>query len=76
MSGTFKIFWNNPKKSKFVHEEMKRVVKSWKTSYHSVQNLLSSSLLSKNVKIEMDVTINLPYFVLVWNLVAHIEGGT
>jgi hypothetical protein len=38
-----------------------------------VQNLLSSSLLSKNLKIKIYKTIILPW---VWNMVADIEGGT
>jgi hypothetical protein len=43
----------------------------------SYWNLLSSSLLSKNVKIKIYRTIILPCcFIWVWNLVAHIEGGT
>jgi len=38
-------------------EEFKRRLKSGNAFYHSVQNLLSSSLLSKNLKIEMYRTI-------------------
>ena len=38
---------------------------------HSVQNLLSSSLLAKNLKIEIYKNIILPVV-----LVADIEGGT
>jgi len=34
-----------------IQEEIKRRLKSGSACYHSVQNLLSSSLLSKNVKI-------------------------
>jgi hypothetical protein len=43
-----------------IHEEIKRRLKSGNTCYHSVQNLLSSSLLSKNVKIKIYRTIMLP----------------
>jgi hypothetical protein len=32
-----------------IHEEIKRRVKSRNVCYHSMQNLLSSSLLSKNI---------------------------
>jgi len=32
-----------------IHEEIKRRLKSRNACYHSVQNLLSSSLLSKNI---------------------------
>jgi hypothetical protein len=34
-----------------IHEEIKSRLKSRNTCYHSVQDLLSSSLLSKSVKI-------------------------
>jgi hypothetical protein len=40
-----------------IHEEIKSRLKSGNACYHSVQNLLSSSLLSKNVKIEIYRTI-------------------
>jgi hypothetical protein len=36
-----------------IHEEIKSRLKSGNAFYHSVQNLLSSSLLSKNVKIKI-----------------------
>ena len=36
-----------------IQEEIKSMVKSGNTCYHSVQNLLSSSLLSKNMKIKI-----------------------
>jgi hypothetical protein len=35
----------------FIHEEIKSGLKSGNTSYHSVQNLLSSSLPSKNIRL-------------------------
>jgi hypothetical protein len=35
-----------------IHEEIKTRLKSWTAYYHSVQNLLFSSLLSKNIKIK------------------------
>ena len=35
----------------YIQEEIKSRLKSGNACYHSVQNLLSSSLLSKNVKI-------------------------
>jgi hypothetical protein len=43
-----------------IHEEIKSRFKSENAYYHSVQNLLSFSLLSKNVKIKMYQTIILP----------------
>ena len=43
-----------------IHEEIKGRLKSGNACCHSVQNLLSSSLLSKNVKIKTYRTIILP----------------
>ena len=40
-----------------IQEEIKSRLKSGNTCSHLVQNLLSSSLLSKNIKIKMDRTI-------------------
>jgi hypothetical protein len=43
-----------------IQEEIKSSLKSGNACYHSAQNLLSSSLLSKNLKIKMYTTISLP----------------
>jgi len=43
-----------------IKEEIKSRLKSGNDCYHSVQNLLSSSLLSKNLKIKIHKTIILP----------------
>jgi len=43
-----------------IQEEIKNMLKSGYACYHSVQNLLSSSLLSKNLKIKIYRTIILP----------------
>jgi hypothetical protein len=43
-----------------IHEEIKSRLKLGTACYHSVQNPLSSSLLSKNVKIKIYRTIILP----------------
>jgi hypothetical protein len=40
-----------------IHEEVKRILKSGNACYHSKQNLLSSSLLFKNIKIKIYGTI-------------------
>jgi hypothetical protein len=40
-----------------INEEIKSRVKMGNASYHSVQNFLSSSLLSKNVKIKVYRTV-------------------
>jgi hypothetical protein len=43
-----------------MQEEIKNRLKSGNACYHLVQNLLSSSLLSKNLKIKIYRTIMLP----------------
>jgi len=43
-----------------IEEEIKSRLKSGNACYHSVQNLLSSSLLSNNIKIKICRTIILP----------------
>jgi len=43
-----------------IQEEIKRRLKSGNACYHSVPNLLSSSLLSKNIKIKIYRTIIWP----------------
>jgi len=43
-----------------IQEEIKSRLKSGNACYHSVQKLLSSSLLSKNLKIKIYSTIILP----------------
>jgi hypothetical protein len=48
-----------------MQEEIKSILKLGNTFYHSVQNLLSSSLLYKNVKIKIYRTLNLSV-VLLW----------
>jgi hypothetical protein len=49
----------------FIHEEIKSSLNSRNTCYISVQNLLSSRLLFKNLKIKIRKTITLPV-VLYW----------
>jgi len=54
-----------------IQEEIKSIMKSGNACYHSVQNLLSSSLLSKNLKIKIHRTIILPvvlYGCETWSL--------
>ena len=54
-----------------IQEETKWRLKSGNACYHLVQNLLSSDVLSKNIKSNIYRTIILPVV-----LVTHIEGGT
>ena len=59
-----------------VQEEIKSRLKSGNACYHSVQNLLSSSLLYKNLKIKIYRTITLPVFLYgceTWSLTLREE---
>jgi len=59
-----------------IQEEIKSRLKSGNAGYYSVQNLLSSSLLSKNIKIKIHTTINLPvvlYGCETWSLILREE---
>jgi hypothetical protein len=49
----FKYFGKTSSYQNSIQEEIKSTVKSGNACYHSVQKLLSSSLLSKNVKIKI-----------------------
>ena len=46
-----------------IQEKIRRRLKSWNAWYYSVQNLLSSSLLSKNLNMKLYRTIILPVFL-------------
>jgi hypothetical protein len=59
-----------------IHEEIKSRLKSGNACYHPVQNILSFSLLSKNVKIKIYRTIILPvvlYGCESWSLTLREE---
>jgi hypothetical protein len=59
-----------------IHEEIKSRLKLENTCYFSVQNLLSSSLLSKNLKIKIYRTISLPVVLCgceTWSLILREE---
>jgi len=56
----FKYFGTTLRDQNYIQEEIKRRLKSGNAYYHSVQNILSSSLLSKNLKIKVYRTIILP----------------
>jgi hypothetical protein len=54
-----------------IHEEIRRRLNSGNARYHAVQNLLSSRLLSRNMKIKIYKTIILPvvlYGCETWSL--------
>ena len=63
----FKYFGKTLKNQNSIHEGIKSRLKSGNACYHSLKDLFSSSLLSKNVMIKIHRTVIL--------LVAHIEGG-
>jgi hypothetical protein len=59
-----------------IEEEIKRRLNSGNVCYHSVQNLLSSLLLSKSLKIRLYKTIILPvvlYGCETWSLTLREE---
>jgi len=64
----------------FILEEIKSRFKSGNACYHSVQNLLSSSLLSRNLKIKIYRTIILlvvygcETWLLTWREEYRFEG--
>jgi hypothetical protein len=58
-------------------EDIKSRLKSGNAGHYLVQNLLSSSFLSKNLRSKIYRTVILPVVVCGFeNFVAHIEGGT
>ena len=60
-----------------IQEEIKRILRSGNACYHSEQDLLSSSLLSKNIKISIYTTIILPvvmYGCETWSLLLREES--
>ena len=66
----------SPNKSKSSHEEIKTRLKSANACCHLVQNLLSPSLPSKNVKIKIYRTITFPvvlYGCETWSLILRDE---
>jgi hypothetical protein len=58
----FKYLETNLKNKNYIQEEIKSILKSGNSCYHSVQNLLSSSLLAKNLKMKICGNVILPFF--------------
>jgi hypothetical protein len=72
----FKYLRTTVTNQNLIQEEIKRRLNSGDACYHSVQNLLSSRLLSKNVKIRIYKTIILPvvlYGCETWSLTLREE---
>jgi len=73
----FKYLGTTLKNQNSVQEEIKSRLKSGNASYISVQNLLSSSLLSQTIKIKIHRTIILPvvmYGCETWSLTLREES--
>jgi predicted transcriptional regulator len=58
----FKYLGTTLTNQNYIADEIKSRLRSGNACYHSVQNLLSSGLVSKNLKIKMYRTIILPIF--------------
>ena len=58
--GQFKYVETTLTNRNYIREEIKSTLKSGNACYHSVQNLLSSSLLSKNINMQTYRTIIFP----------------
>jgi hypothetical protein len=72
----FKYLGTTVTNQNLIQEEIKRRLNSDNACYHSVQNLLSSRLLSKNVIIRIYKTIILPIVVYgceTWSLTLREE---
>jgi hypothetical protein len=72
----FKYLGTAVTKRNFIHEKIESRLKSGNGCYHSVQNLLPSRLLSKNIKIRVYITIILPvllYRCETWSLTLRKE---
>ena len=72
----FKYLGTTLTNQKCIAEEIKRRLKSGNACYHSVQNHLSSRLLSKNLKIKIYRTIILPFILYgfeTWSLTLREE---
>jgi hypothetical protein len=72
----FKYFGTTVTNQNLIQEEIRRRLKSRNACYHSVQNLLPSRLLSKNVKIRIYESVILPavlYICETWSLTLREE---
>jgi hypothetical protein len=60
VSHIYVTFENRTYVHTYIHEEIRSRLNSGNACYHAVQNLLSSHLLPRNMKIKMYKTIILP----------------
>jgi hypothetical protein len=73
----FKYLGTTLTEQNWMHEEIKSRLNSGNACYHWVQNLLSSSLWSRSVKVKIYETIILPvvlYECETWSLILREEG--
>jgi hypothetical protein len=66
----FKYLGTNITDQNLIQEEIKRRLNSGNVCYHSVQNILLSRLLSKNIKITIYKSISFPLVLYMCNLVS------
>jgi hypothetical protein len=71
-----KYLGTTPTNQNDVRDEIKSRLNSGNVCYHSVHNLLSSRLISKNLNIKRYKTVIAICDIWVRNLVTHFEGGT
>ena len=73
----FKYLWTTITKQNSIQEEIKSRLESGNAPYHSVQNLLSCSLLSKNIKIKIcrPIILSVLCWCETWSLISREEYG-
>jgi hypothetical protein len=72
----FKYLGTTITNQNLIQEEIKRRLNLDNACYHSVQNLLSPHLLSKNLKIRIYRSIILPVVLYGCDTCSDIKGGT
>jgi hypothetical protein len=70
------LFGNNVMNQNCIQEEIKSRLNSGNICYHSVQNLLFSHFLSKNIKITIQKSIIPPVILYRHETWSHIKGRT
>ena len=74
---TFKYLGSLVTNQNSIQSEIKCKLKAGNSSYYSVQTLLSSRLLSKNLKIKIYKIVILPVVLYGYEgMVSYIKGGT
>jgi hypothetical protein len=72
----FKYLGTTLKNQNDIHDEIKSRLNSGNAFYYSVQNLFSSRLISKNLKIKIYKTVVLLVVLYGWKLGLSLWGGT